>query len=198
MTTEKTKAERISETVARLKPFFDKEIVKLDAGAGLHQLQPTEDGIEYIHQDGCQADGIEICCLWNDIPLPDKSVNEIHYSDAVEHIPVWEYDAVLGELNRILKVGGKIWGNTPNVHSVTSRYGKGEISFQDMYLNLYGWADSKWQQHYQTFMPDTLTPLMEKYGFGKPDYTKSPGIQDGDPNTAWWIVFEFTKLRDLK
>ncbi len=193
----KTKEERIAETVVRLKPFFDKPIVKLDLGAGAHQLPPQEDGIEYIHSDGGQQEGIELCCTWDDIPLPDNSIDDLHYSDAVEHVPLWDYDKIFPELNRILKIGGKIWGNTPNIHSVTTRYAKGEVSFEDMFLNLYGWADHPYQMHYQTFRYDTLTKVMEKYGFGNADFSKSPGVQNGDYLTGWWLVFEFTKLLNL-
>ena len=192
----KTKEQLIKETVKELKPFFDKPIVKLDAGAGHHQIPPSEDGIEWIHQDGCFTDGIELVCKWDDIPLPNKSIDELHFSDAVEHIPMWELDKTMGELNRIMKVGAKIWGNTPNAHGTMKRFGSGELSFKDAMLNMYGWADHPYQTHYMTYTHETLTVMMEKYGFGNADYSKSPS-HEGDHLNAWWLVFEFTKLKDI-
>lgn len=158
--------------------------MKLDIGSGGHNhMKPLED---WTHLDGTPGDHVEIVCDWKTIPLEDASVEEIHCGDVIEHIPCWELKETLGEWNRILKPGGIIHGSMPNIDRIMKDYAAGTHSFQDAVNGLYGWADSKWQQHYMTYTKETLTAMMAKHGFVIEDFSGSPGPVD----RPWWLVFK--------
>ena len=168
-------------------------MIKLDVGSGDHNLkQPLE---EWIRIDGCPGNNVNIVCDFGEIPLPDKHADILWNGDVIEHIPMWEHDRVLGEWNRLLKIGGSLEGQTPNLHRIMIDYTRGRLSLEDATNGLYGWHDSKWQQHYLTFTVQTLTELLTKYGFGEFDFTESPG--SSDPHTAWWLCFKCKKIKDI-
>ena len=164
--------------------------MKLDIGSGVHYQKPLE---EWTHLNESPADHVEIVCDWKTIPLPTESVDEIHIGDVVEHIPRWEYAAVLGEWNRVLKVGGIFHGSTPDLHRTMMDYaqpGPHHVSLQDAINALYGWATSTGQQHYTTYTKETLTDLLSQYGFQIDDFSGSPGPVD----RPWWLVFRGRKV----
>lgn len=161
--------------------------MKLDIGSGGHNLQKPLD--EWTHQDGTVGDHVEIVCDWKKIPLDTESVDEIHLGDVVEHIPQWEMSETMGEWNRLLKMGGIVHGSMPNLDRVMRDYAAGTLAFKDALSSLYGWADTKWQQHYTTYTKETLTELMAKHGFTIDDFSGSPGPVD----RPWWLVFRGRK-----
>ena len=161
--------------------------MKLDIGSGGHNHQkPLE---EWTHQDGTPGDHVEIVCDWRTIPLATESVDEMHFGDVIEHIPVWSLDETLGEWNRLLKMGGVFHGSMPNIDRVMKDYAAGRLVFQDVVNALYGWADSPFQQHYMTYTKTTLSQMMVKHGFMIEDYSGSPGPED----RPWWLVFRGRK-----
>lgn len=170
--------------------------IKLDVGSGDHNLKQPKD--EWIHLDGCDGENVDIICDFASIPLESESVDELWNGDVVEHIEQWRWNEVLTEWNRVMKIGGTIGGQTPNLHSIMVRYAKGEMSLEDATNGLYGWRSNEFQQHYITFTPETLTQLLHKYGFDNADFSESPAIIGGDPKTAWWLVFSATKTRNVK
>lgn len=167
--------------------------VKLDVGSGNHNLKQPLD--EWVRIDGCEGDKVDIICDFGEIPLPSGVADILWNGDVIEHIPMWEHDRVLGEWNRLLKIGGEIAGQTPNLHRIMVDYTSGKLSLEDATNGLYGWHDSVWQQHYLTFTTETLTKLLEKYGFGDVAFYGSPG--SNDPHTAWWLCFQAKKIKNL-
>jgi predicted SAM-dependent methyltransferase len=165
--------------------------MKLDIGCGQNQQKPLE---EWTHLDGTTGEHIEIVCDWTQIPLPNASVEEMHFGDVIEHIPCWLHNETLGEWNRLLKKGGVFHGAMPNLDRIMKDYADGTHPLQDAINGLYGWADSKFQQHYMTYTKETLTKLMAKYGFAIDDFSESPGPKD----RPWWLVFRGHKTADVE
>jgi predicted SAM-dependent methyltransferase len=165
---------------------------KLDIGCGAPgwQRTPLE---EWIHLNIHDAPHVELISDFAQIALPDAWCEEVYIGDIIEHIPAWRYAEVLTEWNRVLRLGGILRGTCPNGDRAMRAYARGEISFQDAKLSLYGWADRPTEQHYTCFDMSTLTALLNKYGFAVTDYTGSPGsVQE-----PWWLVFRGTKVANL-
>lgn len=167
-------------------------ILKLDLGCGIrNRKQPAE---EWIHVDVLKIEGIDLVCDFRKLPFPDESISEIYSGDSLEHIAPYDLEEILREWLRVLKVGGKFTGSTPNLHSTMMRYAKGELSFNDAFGALYGSNEHIYQHHFQTFTAATLTHELEKAGFGYVDLSDSPGSKD--PNDAWWLCFTCYKIEN--
>lgn len=67
-------------------------------------------GVEFIHGDGTK------------IPLKDTSVDLLILFDVLEHIPAGSENALLGEINRVLKKGGALLLSTPNQHFLSNLF----------------------------------------------------------------------------
>ena len=166
------------------------DIVRLDIGSGSHNMrQPLSD---WIRIDGCDAEQVDIVCDFGQIPLPENIASEIWVGDVIEHVPMWRWDEVIGEWNRLLKPGGTIAGQTPNLHTIMVRYAKGEMNLEDATNALYGWHDSPWQQHYVTFTASSLTAMLGKYGFTNVTFPETPGADNA--HDSWWLCFKAEKL----
>jgi SAM-dependent methyltransferase len=165
--------------------------VKVDMGCGF--IKKTSE--EWVWLDKDERVEADIHCDFSNIPFDDNSVDEIRASDVIEHIPQWRYDEVFKEWSRILKMGGKISGAVPNIHSTMMRYANNELSLSDALGAIYGSGENKFQVHYNGFTVFTLTDLLWKYGFEFVDFSESPG--DVNPHLSWWLVFTGTKNREL-
>ncbi len=170
-------------------------IVKVDVGSGNHNMKKPLD--EWIRIDGAGGEFIDLTCDFGEIPLKDKSVDVLWNGDVIEHIPMWQWDKVIGEWNRILKIGGKIAGQSPNLHRVMVDYAAGKLSLTDATNALYGWHDNIWQQHYITFTVETLSEMLKKYGFDNISFPETPGTTSDNPQMSWWLCFEAVKIKDI-
>lgn len=164
--------------------------MKLDIGCGLNLKKPLD---EWTHLDIDPGEHIEINCDFGNIPLDDGSVEEIWIGDVIEHIPVWRWEEVLTEWNRILGMGGILNGNTPHLEGVVQQYVRGEIDLDWLLQNLYGDRRAYPHQHYYLFTRETLDELLQKYGFGPVDYSESPGPKE----LPWWLVFKTEKVANV-
>lgn len=160
-------------------------VVKIDLGCGLNRHEKEKN--EYIYIDGDEADGIDIVCDWNTIPLPDKCADEVHSSDTLEHFRPWEYDITFKELNRIMKVGGRFWFTTPNRTEVIKRAYEGTCDEEWLRCNLHGHQLGFGHVHYNLFTKQSLKELLEKYGFGDVLFSPIEG----------WIAGECFKKHDI-
>jgi predicted SAM-dependent methyltransferase len=166
-------------------------IVKLDLGCGLNRHEKEKD--EYIYLDGDPADGIDIVCNWDKIPLPDKCIDHVHSSETIEHIPAYETYIVLPEWNRIIKIGGTLELTTPNIEYACRAYSRGEKPLSWLMSNLYGDRHSAHHNHYVLYNKETLEEVLDKYGFGE---FKWKAVGSSDPKEWWWLALTCTKLRD--
>jgi predicted SAM-dependent methyltransferase len=165
---------------------------KVDLGCGLNRHEKEKD--EYIYVDGDAAPGIDIVCDWSKIPLPSGAIMEIHTSDTVEHIPPWEQDSVYREWNRIMKVGGKLWGTTPNLDHVCRAFAKGTQNLEWALRNLYGDRSGPHHVHYVLHTATTLTELLTRYGFGRIKFAEVGGQHC---TSWWWLAFECYKINNV-
>jgi predicted SAM-dependent methyltransferase len=181
---------KIEQTKPVYYPVDKTRPVKLDLGSGLNQMAHS-DG--WIHQDGSPANGIEIVCDWENIPLESGVVDVIRLGDVIEHIPGWRLDVIMREWNRIMKIGCECLATTPNFDYSCEMYYKKKMTYHEAQQNLYGDRANYYCTHYLTYTFESLKLVLEKYGFGNIDFSGSPGL----PSTAWWIVAKFNKIKDV-
>ena len=169
--------------------------VKLDLGSGLlpYAGKNGDQIEEWIHQDAHPGNHIEIVCDWEDIPIGSGIVDEVYSSNTIEHIKPWKYDRILGEWNRIMKPGCKVYITTPNFSWICHLFANGQMGLQEALMNIYGDRIDEYHNHYVTFTKETLTETLEKYGFGDIDFSLSPG----DPRDPWWLICTFIKIKNL-
>ncbi len=169
-------------------------VVKLSIGAGLHTKKPLD---EWINMDGCVNPEIDLVCTFDKIPLPDKCVDVMELGDVIEHLVMWERDKILKEWFRLLKIGGSIRVSTPNLHRTMVDYANGKMDLKLAIQNIYAWMTTPYEQHYYTYTVETLTAVLEEYGFGNIDFAESPGDPNPDRRMSWWLVCHAVKLKDI-
>jgi len=103
----------------------------LDFGCGLKPYRSLFQVDEYIgvdfHGEGLtySQDAVDVFYDGKSLPFPDASFDSIFTSEVFEHI--FNLTEILGELNRVLKVGGKVLITCPFVfpeHEVPSDYAR--------------------------------------------------------------------------
>lgn len=159
--------------------------VKLDLACGLNMQGGMDSG--WIHVDADGADGMDIVTSWNEIPLQNECIDELHFSDAIEHIRTWEYDKTFGEINRIIKIGGKFWGTTPNRDYIIKAAYEKLQNEEWICRQIYGDGNGYGHTHYTTFTKDKLKDTLEKYGFGEVYFHP---IEE-------WIRWDCIKIKNL-
>jgi predicted SAM-dependent methyltransferase len=189
---------RLKETpypVVELHPVVELQkqgLVNLDIGSGKPGWQriPLD---EWIHLDIISHPHVEMVTDFANIPLSDGDCDEIWLGDVIEHVPVWRRDEIFREWNRILKIGGKVGGQTPNPDRIIRDFMDKTMTYHDMIWGLYGQGTSQWEVHYLTYDKSMLIELFDKYGFDVKDFSESPGPS----SRPWWYRFHGTKVRNL-
>lgn len=141
----------------------------------------------------------DVACDLHRLPFPDGSVDEILSVHVLEHFWRWEVRGVLREWIRVLKPGGKMVLELPDLMEACKRIVEGPEKFgdlnghRDMWV-LYG--DPKWEDPYMVhrwgYTPATLGALMAECGLknitreqpqfklGHPRDMRLVGINKGD------------------
>ena len=92
--------------------------------------------------------------LINPLPLEADSVDELHSYHFIEHLYAWEAPAVVREFRRIIRPGGRLVLELPNLEKACSNFLQGKKA-QDGLWRLYG-------------DPGFMEPLMcHKWGYTK-------------------------------
>jgi len=157
---------------------------KADLGCGLNRHEKEKD--EFVYIDAHGADGIDIVCEWDNIPIPDESFNEIHSSDTIEHLEIWKAVEILQEWKRIMKPGGLLWGTTPSFLWACKIATEGDL--ENAMRMIYGDRASRFDVHYTTHTKESLTKLLSDAGFVDIDLSESPG-----EHPYWWLYFKCRK-----
>ncbi len=195
MTISADKLLRIAKTTERLKEKLSLPQVKISIGAGLHTKKPLE---EWINIDGCENPEIDIVCEFADIPLPNECADFCEMGDIVEHVVCWREEEIWKEWNRVVKIGGKVRISTPNLHRCCVEYANGNMGLENLLQNIYAWRTTPYEQHYITYTVESLTALLNKYGYGEVDFTESPGVDgNADKSMSWWLVCSAVKLKNI-
>lgn len=104
-------------------------------------------------------------------PIPSNSVDELFHHAMIEHMPPWETLPALHEWFRVLKPGGIILIETPDLERIFNDWlVEGKLAEQDAIDNIFGGNKSpdksySAQHHLTGFTYAILTRLMEEVGF---------------------------------
>lgn len=121
----------------------------------------------------------EILADLRSVPLPDGCADEAHAYHVIEHFVAWEAPIALAEWRRLLKPGGLLVLELPDLAKAAANLLRGG-SDQDCMWPLYG--DPSHRDEYMThrwgYTPQTLTALLRHVGFVdikvKPPQTHGP------------------------
>jgi SAM-dependent methyltransferase len=140
--------------------------MKLNIGCGNRRI-PGYTGV-----DAVQRPAADIIAPAHLIPLPDACAEEILAVHLWEHFYLWECAAVIAEWRRLLKPGGRLVLELPNLRkccenllSGLARPGKdpGQLS----YWGIYGdpTLNDPYMTHRWGWSPETLTAFLSGHGF---------------------------------
>ena len=102
----------------------------------------------------------------SEVPYPDNSVDEIKAFHIIEHFDWYKGQDTLKEWFRVLKPGGRLWLETPDLFASCKAFAEGSHEFQ---LHLYGhFFSTAWipgQAHLFLFTEVQLRTQLEWAGF---------------------------------
>ncbi len=106
--------------------------------------------------------------LIEQIPLADGCADEFHAMHILEHFYRYDVDAVLREWKRLLRVGGRLVLELPNLEACARNLLAG-MRPQMCMFGIYG--DESWKSPYMIhrhgYTPTTLSGLLAEHGFSK-------------------------------
>ena len=142
--------------------------MKLNLGSG----EDIREG--YVNCDIRIIKGIDVQLdlEYGNLPFRSESADEILLKDALEHVSWRKVDLVLKECFRILKPGGTITIQAPDLEAIAKKvildpnYKFGELSgYKAISFWVYGGQDYPENTHKAGFTIPTLTKLLEEIGF---------------------------------
>lgn len=142
--------------------------MKLNIGAGGRRI-PGYTGVDAVERPAA-----DIIAKADSIPLEDGCVEEIFACHVWEHFYRWECEGVIAEWWRLLKPGGCLIMEMPNLikccqNVLDGRDKGGKIEGQLSYFGLYGDPRQKdeFMSHRWGWTPATLTEFLRGAGFIK-------------------------------
>jgi SAM-dependent methyltransferase len=140
--------------------------MKLNIGAGGRRIEG------YTGVDAVQRPAADIIARADNIPLPDSSVDEIMAIHLFEHFYRWECEGVLAEWRRLLKPGGRLVLELPDLikcckNIIDGRMVGGKHPDQLGHWGLYGdpRESDPYMAHRWGWSPKTLGALLKANGF---------------------------------
>lgn len=113
----------------------------------------------------------EILCNALDIPLPNESADVVMAIHLFEHFYRWDADKALKEWRRLLKPGGLLILELPNLVKCCQNYIKGvtrgKHPDQMSRWGIYGdpRAENVWMMHHWGYSPKELIQILKQSGF---------------------------------
>jgi hypothetical protein len=144
--------------------------MKLNIGCGRHVLDGWTN-ID-IQQSPHGTKPPDIMCDIRQIPLPDECADEIMAIHVFEHFYKWEVNGVLAEWRRLLKPGGLMVLELPDLllcaRNLINRTMGRHVDQLSMW-GIYGdpRAEDPYMHHKWGWTPDTITVLLRENGFRK-------------------------------
>ena len=138
----------------------NKKQIKLELGPG----EKPKKG--YIHMDIRKLPHIEIVgdCTKLDM-CEDESIDEIYTCHLIEHFCWRDIPSIIKEWYRVLKKGGKLIINCPNLKLFCTLWTNGFFSDAQALRSIYGNQDYKENFHKAGFSIGTLSYLLINIGF---------------------------------
>lgn len=102
----------------------------------------------------------------NPLPLPDGGASELQAMHVLEHVYAWEAEALVGEWRRLLRPGGLLVLELPNLEAAARNLLKGEGDQMAMWP-LYGDPGHRdpFMCHRWGYTPRTCAALLQRCGF---------------------------------
>lgn len=110
----------------------------------------------------------EILCDAREVPLDDGCADELMALHLIEHFYLWEADGVLAEWRRLLRKGGKLILELPNLEDACRNLLRGTKDQMSMWP-LYGDPshEDPFMCHRWGYTPVTIAQLLSRNGFSK-------------------------------
>lgn len=142
--------------------------MKINVGCGGRRIEG------YTGIDAVERPAADIIARADSIPLPDGSVDEIMAIHLFEHFYQWECDTVIAEWKRLLKPGGQLVLELPNLikcceNVISGRMVGGKHPEQLGMWGCYGdpRESDPFMAHRWGWTPKTLTAFLKGNGFIK-------------------------------
>lgn len=106
--------------------------------------------------------------LQNPLPLNDGVSSELHNYHFIEHFYRWEAPALISEFHRLLKIGGRLIMELPDIEKCARNLIKGssdQLSMWGFYGDP-GWED-QFMCHRWGYTPGSIAALLKDGGFTK-------------------------------
>lgn len=141
--------------------------MKLNIGCGGRKI-PGFTGVDAVPD----RPAVDIVAKADKIPLPDGSVEEILAIHLWEHFYLWECEGVINEWKRLLKSGGALTLELPNLKKcceniLSGRVEGGKHPDQLSYWGLYGDPRERdpFMAHRWAWTPESLRAFLKQHGF---------------------------------
>lgn len=168
---EKATIAKRKEPSGQIPATADEPLVRLNLGCG-DKILPGYVNVDVVASRSGQKPDVQ-CDLRQLTPFSDNSVDEVMAIHVVEHFWRWEIEAVLREWLRVLKPGGRMVLECPNLQSACEAFladpekasGEDAAGQRTMWV-FYG--DPQWRDplmvHRWGYTPRSLSVLLEKVG----------------------------------
>lgn len=104
--------------------------------------------------------------LKDEMPLKSGEAEELHAYHVIEHVFAWEAPALVAEWNRVLRPGGRLILELPNILLAVQNLLNGDTDQMGMWP-LYGdWGHKDpYMMHKHGYTPETIAGLLRSSGF---------------------------------
>lgn len=138
--------------------------MRLNIGCGARRIEG------YTGVDAVARSGADIIARADEIPLDDGSVEEIMAIHLFEHFYRWECEKALAEWRRLLRPGGRLVLELPNLVKCCENVISGRAGKEPDQLSMWGlFGDPRqsdpFMAHRWAWTPDTLRAVLEANGF---------------------------------
>lgn len=120
----------------------------------------------YATHDVQNLPNIDICCEFFDLPdsVEENYFEEIKFTHALEHFPMEQSVTVLHVLWKLLKNGGTLYIEVPNLYWNAEELVRNPRSRQNIQY-IFGGQLNKWDFHYNGYTPEILVEDLQEAGF---------------------------------
>lgn len=138
--------------------------MKLNIGCGHRRMEG------YTGVDAVERPGADIIAPAHNIPLADGCADEILAIHLLEHLLPWEAPLALREWHRLLKFGGRLVLELPNLRKCCENVISGRAGKHPNQLGMWGlFGDNRledpFMMHRWGYTPETLSDLLRTEGF---------------------------------
>ncbi len=132
--------------------------VRLNIGCGADIRQG------YINVDFRQMEGVDQVTDVAHLPYADETVSELLANDILEHFPRARTEEVLAEWIRVLKPGGVLKLQCPDVRALAYALVTNQVPVQEFSRRIYGGQDYAGNLHYAGFDIPAMKRLLRSFG----------------------------------